>query len=59
MTEGRLGDSVIKRLPSAQVMIPARVLGLSPALGSLLSRKAASPSPTPPACVPSLALKNK
>jgi len=32
------------------------VLRLSPASGSLLSGKPASPSPTPPACVPSLAV---
>ena len=31
------------------------VLGLRPASGSLLSGKPASPSPSPPACVPSLA----
>jgi len=31
-----------------------RVLGSSPASGSLLGGKPASPSPTPPACVPSL-----
>ena len=33
-----------------------KVLGLSPASGSLLGRKPASPSPTPPACVPSLVM---
>lgn len=33
-----------------------RVLGSSPALGYLLCRKPASPSPTPPACVPSPAV---
>ena len=33
-----------------------RVLGLSPAWGSLFSGKTASPSPTPPAGVPSLAV---
>ena len=42
-----LGGSVLKHLPLAQVMIPS---------GSLLGGRTASPSPTPPACVPSVAI---
>jgi len=47
---GHLGGSVVKHLPSVRVMI----------LGSwdpaLLRGKPASPSPTPPACVPAFAI---
>ena len=50
---GRMGGSVFGRLPSVEVMIPGS-WDRAPASGSLLSRKPVSPSPTPPACVPSL-----
>ena len=46
---------MVKHLPLAQVMIPHRVLGSSPTLGSLLSGECASPSPTAPP-FPALAL---
>ena len=53
MLKGRLGDSV-GWVSAFGLGHNPRVLGLSPASGSLLSRKPASPSPTPPACVPAL-----
>ena len=52
MILGRLGGTVVKRLPSAQGVIP--VLWIEPHI-SLLRWEPASSSPTPPACVPSLA----
>ena len=53
--QGRLGGSV-SRVSAFGSGPDPRVLGWSPmsSSGSLLSGKPASPSPTPPACVPPL-----
>lgn len=55
---GYLGGSVIKRLPSAQVIIPGGVQGRSTVLGFLFSRESASPSvPPSSSCSFSFSLK--
>ena len=58
--EGHLGGSVVKRLPWAQVMNPGS-WDQAPHQAPCSAGKPASPSPTPPACVPSLtvSLSNK
>ena len=50
--KGRLGGRAVKRLPSAQGMIPAL---WDRAPHRAFHYEPASSSPTPPACVPSLA----
>jgi len=58
-TVAHKGRNALKKVPAWGAWVAGhdpRVLGSSPASGSLLGRKPASPSPIPPACVPAVAL---